>query len=252
MLKKIFGISLSVALTLGSQVFASEAVVKSVADKAVQQVGEKVAVEVVEQALKTGSIETLSGLDIAAKGAILTAVKNALNDQEILNGLSTDEQKNIIAVKNALSASIESVNTNETAFDTAAQSIETITVNGQLDNLINNGTISQNAASLQGIQEGTEAYATVAQNFDEVMSVANTIADETARNNAVQGTINYFVNTDVFANMTVAGKNFVKATITADASLYEGVDVITTTSNYLKYSDGQNQEALRCISSAAL
>ena len=248
MLKKIFGISLSVALTLGSQVFANEAVIKGVAEKVVQQTGEKVAVEVVEQALKTGNVAALSSLDVATKGAILTVIKEALNNGDFSN----EERPNVEAVQNALSASIESVNTNEIAFDTAAQNSEVVTVNGQLDNLINNGTISQDAKSLQNIQEGTQAYATVAQNFDEVMSVANTIVDETARNNAIQGTINYFVNTDVFANMTVAGKNFVKATITADSSLYEGVDVITTTSNYLKYSDGQNQEALRCISSAAL
>ena len=85
------------------------------------------------------------------------------------------------------------------------------------------------------------------------MTEANSVDSQSAKDNAVKATNNYFQVTDLFKRMTDKGQEFYIATVKADTKYYgANVSVETTNANLHRFSlpENFNEQAMSCLATA--
>ncbi len=273
MLNKFFGITLSVVLALGSQVLFAQAQTLVEVEGFGKALSEVVSPELATKFVDSGA--QLSALSVTEASAIVAGLaKLSVNEPSLKASIETYIDSCSKKVQDDFNAALETASTNvkETAKATNIEGQENVAEEGKVKILntsvkadneaadteytINTKTaksLSVDANDLQGNPVSEEAKEiTVISKFNDVMTVAEAVSNPTAKKDAVRATVNYFNNTTVFATMIEAGKNFMIDTINANPAVYGDVSNEITTHNLYQYSDGQNPEALTCLSRAAL
>ncbi len=271
MLNKFFGISLSVVLTLGSQALFAQAPavgqtlleVQGFSKALEEVVGKEVATSFVSASAQFSALSVTEASAIVAGLAKLSVNEPSLKAsiETYISNCSTKIQKEYNAALTTLSTNVEEtagttvLNGQENAAEEGKVNLQNTSVkvdNESVDTkyIVDNNIDTNTAKSLSvdGVQvTDGPVFNEIVGKFNDVMDVAVAVEDVAVQAKDVQATVNYFVNSDVFARMTDAGKNFMIDTING----YNGtVDKATTADNLLRYSENLDPKAQTCLATA--